>query len=210
MTYGRYQVDLVVSIGNQVNIIRQPIGHQTLKKNEKSKLLRLLFSGAEPMIFPAAKQYQCNAPGVSARHPGAWPQPKINRCDMTHSTCDSVRSQSPQTTQSHNRARRPVKPVHGICRWIRKLVLPHGIGTIAINGVEYDVEAQLNIDDQVMGFRLVKTDDTEYRIDTSNGSWRCTCMDAICRSDRPGGCKHVAAMKAATQSLPVIRRPVAV
>src|SRR5947209_638492 len=44
------------------------------------------------------------------------------------------------------RNRKSPQPVHGTCRWVRRPELPNGIGTLTINGVEYDLEAHLNGD----------------------------------------------------------------
>jgi hypothetical protein len=98
--------------------------------------------------------------------------------------------------------RKSVKPVSGRCRWLKPLVLPHGIGRLAITShtqrgpvtAEYDVEAILNAAGQVVGYHLVKDDDERYHIDTSWGAvWECDCADATFRGRE---CKHVRSVRA--------------
>lgn len=66
-------------------------------------------------------------------------------------------------------------------------------GLLEINGRLYGV---IVIDG---GFEIVKPDRTVYHIDRE--FWVCDCPDATYRSERPGGCKHVAALRAALRSI---------
>lgn len=94
------------------------------------------------------------------------------------------------------RNRKPAQPVHGTCRWIRRPQLPHGIGTLEINGVEYDLEAHTD-GGRIVGFRLVKPDDTAYDLNASGEHFTCDCPDGTYQPNRPGGCKHVRACQVA-------------
>lgn len=92
-------------------------------------------------------------------------------------------------------------PVKGVCRWLGDK--PCGRRVIAINGTVYEVEHGWNV------LRLYRFDFskpgtglTVYTVDTSSVlSWRCDCPDAANR-DRPGGCKHVKALRAAVAKRP--------
>src|SRR5262245_39646143 len=87
------------------------------------------------------------------------------------------------------------RPASGTCRW----VLPIGevgTGVLAINGTNYTVTA-LRGPDGVAGYQMVKADGTAYDVCTSEGRWTCDCPDATYHPERPGGCKHAAALRAA-------------
>jgi hypothetical protein len=84
--------------------------------------------------------------------------------------------------------------VHGSCRWVRPIgVEDTKSGLLEINGRFYGV---ILIDG---GYEIVKPDRTVYHIDRE--FWVCDCPDATFRAERPGGCKHVAALKAALRSI---------
>jgi hypothetical protein len=92
------------------------------------------------------------------------------------------------------KSRQPVKAVHGSCRWLRRIGDGDTkSGLLEINGQFYGV---IVIDG---GYQIVKPDRTVYHIDGE--LWVCDCPDATYRSERPGGCKHVAALKAAPRSI---------
>jgi hypothetical protein len=106
-------------------------------------------------------------------------------------------------------ARKPrqVKPVSGSVRWLKRLVLPLGIGRLEIvnaNGVaeQYDVGAHLDTDDRVVGFRMVKDDDEGYDLFTDSARWTCSCphFEFHGHQDRKG-CKHAAGLRAALQAI---------
>ena len=88
-----------------------------------------------------------------------------------------------------------VKPASGSCRW----VLPIGevgTGVLAINGANYTLTV-LRGPNGIDGYRMVKADGTAYDIGTSEERWTCDCPDATFKPDRPGGCKHIAALRVA-------------
>ena len=88
-----------------------------------------------------------------------------------------------------------VKPASGSCRW----VLPIGevgTGVLAINGTNYTLTT-LRDQTGIVGYHLVKSDGTTYDVCTSEEDWTCDCPDATFHPERPGGCKHVAALRAA-------------
>ncbi len=115
----------------------------------------------------------------------------------------------PTSTAPVKAARKPrqVKPVSGSVRWIKRLVLPLGVGRLAItnaNGeeTEYDVAAHLDPDDRVIGFRLVKDDDEGYDLFTDSDRWTCSCPHYEFHGDKdPKGCKHAASLRAALQAI---------
>jgi hypothetical protein len=89
-------------------------------------------------------------------------------------------------------------PVSGSCRW----VLPigeTGTGVLAINGHNYTVTV-LHSPSGVTGYRMAKVDGTTYDLCTTEQCWTCDCPDATFHPERPGGCKHVAALRAALKA----------
>lgn len=93
------------------------------------------------------------------------------------------------------------KPVSGSCKWIKRMVLPLGLGRLSITSntsrgpvtAEYDVGAHLT-EGKVTGYRLVKDDDEGYDVDATGKDWHCTCADSTYRQRE---CKHVKALRAA-------------
>src|SRR5262245_42311987 len=97
----------------------------------------------------------------------------------------------------HNRqGTSKLRPASGRCRW----VLPIGeadTGVLNINGTNYTVTV-LRGQSGVEGYRLVKADGTTtYDIGATEQRWTCDCPDATFHPERPGGCKHVSALRAA-------------
>ena len=83
------------------------------------------------------------------------------------------------------------REVHGTCRWLPDEV--NGNRRLEINGVPYEVE---ELGDR--GFRLYRWKGAEIKaIDIDAQTWQCDCEDATYRPNRPGGCKHVRALRAA-------------
>ena len=94
------------------------------------------------------------------------------------------------------RSRKPLQAVQVEVRWVRRLFaneIDPQSGCLEIGGQFYGVVA---IDG---GFRLTKPDGTVYDIDTNTswGGWSCDCPDGTYRGHRPGGCRHVAGLRAA-------------
>jgi hypothetical protein len=90
------------------------------------------------------------------------------------------------------------RPVSGRCRW----VLPIGevgTGVLAINGQSYTVTV-LRGQNGIVGYRLGKEDGTTYDLSTTEAHWTCDCPDATFHPERPGGCKHVVALRAALKA----------
>ena len=82
-----------------------------------------------------------------------------------------------------------------------------GLGLVVIDTVTYAVIAQRN-EGKLTGLRLLRDPDhggpAVYDVDVTGEPWRCDCPDATYRPDRPGGCKHVVALK---QAAGAIRAP---
>jgi hypothetical protein len=108
---------------------------------------------------------------------------------------------------SLTRTRKPVQPVSGSARWLRRPLLPLGLGRLRIStaaGVshEYDVGAHLDETGHVIGWRLVKDDDEGYDVDISTAPWSCSCPDyTLRRSNSPHTCKHAAGLRMALAAL---------
>jgi hypothetical protein len=94
------------------------------------------------------------------------------------------------------KARRPVKPVSGSCRWVVQMTDAHP-GVLLINGMPYLVREH-RTDGCLTGYALVKADGTVYDLPPDLSS--CDCPDATF-TDRPGGCKHRKALQAALAAL---------
>src|SRR5262245_60299732 len=110
------------------------------------------------------------------------------------------------TTPAPARQRKPLRPVHGTCRWLRKPVWPCELipegqpGVLLINGTAYGVmpvaELPATGEPVTRGFRLTKPDGTVYDVglNWTHAGLSCDCPDALSRPARPGGCKHAAAL----------------
>lgn len=118
------------------------------------------------------------------------------------------------------RTRKPLNPVVVTGRWLQPASAPCALsaegypGVLLIDQAPYlasIVGALPPTGEPVLhGWRLVKADGTVYDIDcrTAWGQWQCDCPDATYRGERPGGCKHVAALRQALGEpvQPVLRR----
>ena len=107
----------------------------------------------------------------------------------------------------HNRQPQPkVNPVHGACRWVVPLG-DVGAGVLEIRkGGRADLYEVVAFREAgaLVGFRLQKTTGGKeglYDIDCRTEPWTCDCPDATFHPERPGGCKHVLALKAALAAL---------
>lgn len=102
-----------------------------------------------------------------------------------------------------NRTRGPVKPAQGTVRWLRRPLLPTGLGRLAITSgrktTEYDLGQLFDYQGRPSGWRLVKDDDTAYHLPADLS--RCSCPDREFMPDRPGGCRHMQALRAALAAL---------
>lgn len=74
-----------------------------------------------------------------------------------------------------------------------------GTGLLTIDGQSY-VLVRFRAEGKTVGMRLMKYDaktekvkmvDVDFRVKP----WACDCEDATYRSERPGGCKHVVALR---------------
>jgi hypothetical protein len=100
-------------------------------------------------------------------------------------------------------ARRNLKPVHGVCKWLAPMDWL-GKGLLLINGTPYHVERlhDFSADEgpKPVGFRLTKEDGTVYDVSTDlPHGWTCDCPDGTYNSERPGGCKHIRALQVAVK-----------
>jgi hypothetical protein len=102
---------------------------------------------------------------------------------------------NPHKTRNANR------PAAGLCRWLTRPNAEHAGGVLDVNGTRYEVLPLYDGESRV-GYRLLKADGAMYDVDTAAPhGWVCDCPDAIFHPERPGGCKHVAALKAALRAL---------
>jgi hypothetical protein len=98
------------------------------------------------------------------------------------------------------KTRKATRPATGACRWINKPNAHHEGGVLAINGRPYEI-LPLYEGEALVGYRLLKAGATTmYDVDTTQAPWRCDCPDATFHPERPGGCKHVQALKAALRA----------
>jgi len=55
---------------------------------------------------------------------------------------------------------------------------------------------------RLLGMRVVKmSTGVSHDIDMTTSPWRCDCGDATHRPNRPGGCRHVVALRQAAEQL---------
>ena len=100
---------------------------------------------------------------------------------------------------ANRRPKAKTRPVSGKCRWVVPIGAT-GTGVLAINGAEYVVTV-LRDQTRVLGYRLTKPADmASYDVCVQGSPWKCDCPDATFHPERPGGCKHVAALRAALQA----------
>ncbi len=82
-----------------------------------------------------------------------------------------------------------------------------GIGLIRIDRSVYGMFRQKDDQGRTVGVRLVKEEADEHGrhkihdIDLAERPWRCDCEDATYRPGRPGGCKHIVALRIAAKAL---------
>jgi hypothetical protein len=96
------------------------------------------------------------------------------------------------------KTRKATRPVSGVCRWLNKPNPQHEGGVLAINGTRYEVLPLFDGPARV-GYRLLKADGTMYDLPADLSG--CDCPDATYHPERPGGCKHAAAVRAALAAL---------
>jgi hypothetical protein len=91
--------------------------------------------------------------------------------------------------------------VSGACRWLARPNARREGGVLSVNGTAYEVFPLFD-DNALVGYRLVKADGTMYDVGVAGPhGWTCDCPDATFRPERPGGCKHVRALRAALAAL---------
>jgi hypothetical protein len=94
--------------------------------------------------------------------------------------------------------RKATKAASGLCRWLTKPNADHAGGVLQINGTRYEVLPLF--DDQArVGYRLLKADGTMYDLTADLSG--CDCPDHTFHPERPGGCKHMQALRAALAAL---------
>src|SRR5690242_10277570 len=95
------------------------------------------------------------------------------------------------------KSRRTPQPVSGTYRWV--LPLGPGENRPGVLSIKASGNAKLygviRLMDQgrTVGYRLVRPDGGTYDVDAD--LWVCSCPDATYRPDRPGGCRHVKALR---------------
>jgi hypothetical protein len=84
-----------------------------------------------------------------------------------------------------------------LCRWLRQPDGEQADGLLEINGQTYEL-LPLRDGTALVGYRLRKPDGTLYDVGIVDPhGWTCDCPDATFHPERPGGCKHAAALRAA-------------
>jgi len=96
-------------------------------------------------------------------------------------------------TVTHQRkSRKPLREVHGVCKWYRKPEDKIGSdpksGLLEINGTLYALIIHET------AYELFKEDKTTYHLPRDLSS--CDCPDGTYACERPGGCKHRKALAA--------------
>ncbi len=90
------------------------------------------------------------------------------------------------------------RPASGVCRWLTRPYAQHAAGVLAINGTAYEVLPVYD-GELLAGFRLLKADGAMYDLPADLS--RCDCPDHTFHPERPGGCKHMGAMRASLAAL---------
>jgi hypothetical protein len=111
------------------------------------------------------------------------------------------------TPTTNGKTRKLALPVHGSVRWIRRPVLPLGLGRLSITSLteagpvvqEYDMGTNLDHRNNVIGWTLARDDDELYDLPADLSS--CSCPDRTFHPEREGGCKHMKALSAALRVL---------
>jgi hypothetical protein len=96
------------------------------------------------------------------------------------------------------KTRTATRPASGLCRWLQKPNAEHAGGVLQVNGTAYEVMPLFD-GDALVGYRLLKADGAMY--DLPLGLSSCDCPDHCFHPERPGGRKHMAAMRAALAAL---------
>lgn len=80
-----------------------------------------------------------------------------------------------------------------------------GTGVLVIDGVEYTMSLIRALTGRKIGMRLVRLgedgEEKVYDVDFTVEPWTCDCADATYRPERPGGCKHLVALRKAGETL---------
>jgi hypothetical protein len=100
------------------------------------------------------------------------------------------------------KTRQATLPATGVCRWLTRPNAEHAGGVLSINSTVYEV-LPLYDGEALVGYRLLKAGTaTMYDVGTTAPhGWTCDCPDATFNPDRPGGCKHASALRAALAAL---------
>lgn len=110
---------------------------------------------------------------------------------------------------SVRRTKKPLQPVSVTGRFLKRPLcccelLPQGSpGVLEIDHTPYlcSYVSELPPEDEpiIYGYQITKADGAVYHIDAATrwGQWQCDCPDAVYRGERPGGCRHVAALRQA-------------
>ena len=105
-------------------------------------------------------------------------------------------------TVTQPRPRKQVKPAHGTVRVLRPIgAVNPTTGEVAINGRAYYVTRHAT------GYRLTGYDPRKREVtvyDLPADLSGCDCPDGTFHPERPGGCKHRAALKAALKALSLL------
>lgn len=96
------------------------------------------------------------------------------------------------------KSRPATRPARGLCRWVRRPNAHHEGGVLSINGITYEVLPVYD-GDVLAGYRLLKAEGQMYDLPADLSS--CDCPDRCFHPERPQGCKHMLALRAALAAL---------
>jgi hypothetical protein len=110
----------------------------------------------------------------------------------------------PNGTDPRNpiKAKKATRPAAGTCRWLAEPNANHEGGVLEINGTPYEV-LPLYEGEQRVGYRLLKAGGAPM-YDLPGDLSGCDCPDSTFHPERPGGCKHRAALAAALKALSLL------
>lgn len=109
-------------------------------------------------------------------------------------------------TPAVRKARKPLEPVNPDVE-LQAYSHENGLGVLRIDGKRYAIGRIKDDAGRTIGMRLIRPLDPKEPDHDGDGlkrlavdftdphGWSCSCEDATYRPDRPGGCRHVVALR---------------